>query len=63
MIHKIFDLYQTSKKEGAGIGLWLAQHIISKHKGNITLNKSYKKGAEFIIELPMINHSQSITKK
>ncbi len=63
LIHKIFDLYQTSKKESAGIGLWLAQHIISKHKGNITLNKSYKKGAEFIIELPMINHSQSITKK
>jgi len=56
LIHKIFDLYQSSKKEGAGIGLWLSKHIITKHKGNITLNKSYKKGAEFIIELPIINH-------
>jgi len=57
LIHKIFDLYQSSKKEGAGIGLWLSKHIITKHKGNITLNKSYKKGAEFIIELPIINHA------
>ena len=57
LIHKIFNLYQSSKKEGAGIGLWLSKHIITKHKGNITLNKSYKKGAEFIIELPIINHA------
>ena len=56
LIHKIFDLYQSSKNESAGIGLWLSKHIITKHKGNITLNKSYKKGAEFIIELPIINH-------
>jgi signal transduction histidine kinase len=56
LIHRIFDLYQSSKNEGNGIGLWLTNHIINKHKGNIRLNKSYKKGAEFIIELPIIDH-------
>jgi signal transduction histidine kinase len=55
-MHKIFDLYQSTKSEGNGIGLWLTKHIITKHKGNISLNKSYKKGAEFMIELPIIDH-------
>ena len=56
LIDKIFDLYQSSKNEGAGIGLWLSKYIISKHKGDISLDKTYKKGAKFIIELPITNH-------
>ena len=55
-INKIFDLYQSSKNESGGIGLWLSKYIISKHKGDISLDKTYKKGAKFIIKLPITNH-------
>jgi C4-dicarboxylate-specific signal transduction histidine kinase len=51
--NKIFELYESSKKNNIGLGLWLAKYIISKHKGTISLNTKYRKGAEFLIELPI----------
>jgi C4-dicarboxylate-specific signal transduction histidine kinase len=51
--NKIFELYESSKKDNIGLGLWLAKYIISKHKGTISLNTKYRKGAEFLIELPI----------
>ena len=53
---KLFELYETSKKSNSGIGLWLSKYILSKHKGNLSFNKTYIKGAEFLIELP-ISHN------
>jgi C4-dicarboxylate-specific signal transduction histidine kinase len=51
--NKIFELYESSKKDNIGLGLWLVKYIISKHKGTISLNTKYRKGAEFLIELPI----------
>ena len=51
--NKIFELYESSKKDNIGLGLWLTKYIISKHKGTISLNTKYRKGAEFLIELPI----------
>ena len=56
MQSKLFELYETSKKSNSGIGLWLSKYILSKHKGNLSFNKTYIKGAEFLIELP-ISHN------
>ena len=56
MQSKLFELYETSKKSNSGIGLWLSKYILSKHKGNLSFNKKYLKGAEFLIELP-ISHN------
>jgi signal transduction histidine kinase len=56
MQSKLFELYETSKKSNSGIGLWLSKYILSKHKGNLSFNKTYLKGAEFLIELP-ISHN------
>lgn len=53
---RLFELYETSKKSNSGIGLWLSKYIITKHKGSLSLNKTYLGGAEFIIELP-ISHN------
>jgi len=53
---KLFELYESSKKTNSGIGLWLSKYILSKHKGNLSFNKTYLKGAEFLIELP-ISHN------
>ncbi|WP_055666757.1 PocR ligand-binding domain-containing protein [Desnuesiella massiliensis] len=55
----IFDRFvQVDKSlsrnhEGSGIGLSLVKSLIEMHDGNIELNSSYKKGTEFIIELPV----------
>ena len=53
---RLFELYETTKKSNSGIGLWLSKYIITKHKGTLSLNKTYLSGAEFIIELP-ISHN------
>jgi signal transduction histidine kinase len=51
--NKIFELYESSNEENIGLGLWLTKYIISMHKGTISLNTNYPKGAEFLIELPV----------
>jgi len=51
--NKIFELYESSKNENIGLGLWLCKYIISLHKGTIKVNKQILKGAEFLIELPI----------
>lgn len=56
MQSKLFALYESSKISNAGIGLWLSNYIITKHKGSLILNKASTNGAEFIIELPVTNN-------
>ncbi len=49
----IFDPFFTTKDDGAGIGLNIAQRIITDHKGNIQLETSDLGGALFTLELPI----------
>ncbi len=49
---KIFDLYFTTKNEGTGIGLSVAQKIISEHKGTIEIFSEPGKSTKFKITLP-----------
>lgn len=55
--NKIFELYESSKNENIGLGLWLCKYIISLHKGTIKVNNQILKGAEFLIELPISYHA------
>jgi len=54
----IFDkFYQSAnqsykKAEGSGFGLAICRQIIQLHQGRIWLDKNYKNGAKFIVELP-----------
>jgi len=50
---KIFDPFFTTKEDGSGIGLNIAQRIVSDHNGAISLGTSRWGGAEFKIELPL----------
>ena len=58
---KIFDLYFTTKEQGAGIGLSVVEKIIEAHGGKIRFESPYLKqgqtvkGTRFIIELPLQN--------
>ena len=46
---KIFDLYYTSKKDGNGLGLSIAQKIVSQHGGSIRVDSKINGGTKFTI--------------
>lgn len=50
---KIFDLYFTTKKEGNGLGLSIAQKIINQHNGIITVSSKQNQGTTFKLQLPV----------
>lgn len=49
----MFDLYQSTKQEGLGIGLWLSKTIIDKHAGSITALNNPHGGAIFEVRIPL----------
>jgi signal transduction histidine kinase len=51
-IASIFDPYFTTKPEGNGLGLWIAQQIVTAHGGGVTAQNAPGKGAIFGIRLP-----------
>lgn len=48
---RIFDLYFTTRTDGNGLGLSIAQKIISQHNGSIQFSSSFNKGTTFNIIL------------
>jgi len=49
----LFELLNTTKNSGMGLGLWLCKHIITRYDGRIWHEDASKKGATFILELPL----------
>lgn len=49
----LFEIYQTTKKDGIGIGLWLCKEIIDRHEGSIHAANSSQGGAIFEVRLPL----------
>lgn len=54
---RIFDPFVTTKEVGAGTGLGLAvcQGIVEAANGRIYLDRSYERGARFVVELPSVS--------
>ncbi len=50
---KIFDPTFSTKESGTGIGLAIVNKIILEHNGKIVCNSVYRKGTEFIIDIPI----------
>lgn len=48
----IFEAFYTSKSQGTGLGLWLADGIVSDHEGSIEVENRSEGGACFAIVLP-----------
>ena len=48
----IFEPYYTTKPEGTGIGLWIAQQIVVAHGGTILAANAPGGGAVFAVNLP-----------
>lgn len=51
---KIFELYQSTKKDGLGVGLWLCKTIIDRHRGTITAKNNTNSGACIEVRLPRL---------
>ena len=57
---KLFDPFFTTKPIGKGTGLGLAisyQIVVEKHKGSLQCISEIGRGTEFIIEIPIDQHS------
>jgi PAS domain S-box-containing protein len=52
---KIFELFNSEKQAGMGLGLWLCMHIIKRHAGHLTYEASQEGGATFLMALPVAN--------
>jgi polar amino acid transport system substrate-binding protein len=57
---RIFEPFFTTKeKVGTGLGLWVSQQIIEKHKGRIRLRSVEGKGTAFSVFLPELQTEDS----
>ena len=60
MIDKIFEPFFSTKEQGSGLGLFIVDHIIQAHGGNIRTFSEKEKSTKFSISIPI---QQPITKK
>jgi len=54
-LHKVFDLYFTTKDHGTGIGLSMVYRIIQLHDGEIEVQSTPSRGTTFRVLLPKAN--------
>lgn len=52
-MNSIFDPYFTTKPEGSGLGLWIAQQIVTAHGGSLSAQNLPEGGAVFTMVLPV----------
>jgi PAS domain S-box-containing protein len=50
-LEKIFHPFFTTKRDGIGLGLCLAEQVISSHKGTVAINSRLGQGTEVLIRL------------
>jgi two-component system sensor histidine kinase HydH len=49
----VFEPYFTTKEEGSGLGLWIAQQIATAHRGGLEVSNAPEGGALFRLKLPL----------
>jgi len=53
-IHRVFAPFFTTKTDGVGLGLAIANKIVAEHGGTITVRSEFGKGATFTVWLPRV---------
>jgi signal transduction histidine kinase len=58
---KIFEPFFSTKDEGTGFGLALAQQVVEEHEGTLRLEETETaaRGAVFAVELPVVSSEQT----
>jgi signal transduction histidine kinase len=51
----LFQLLNTTKQSGMGLGLWLCKHIVTRYEGSIWYEDAAGGGAQFYFRLPIIS--------
>ena len=51
---QLFELLNTTKKTGMGLGLWLCKHIVTRYGGSIHYEDVMGGGARFVVKLPAV---------
>lgn len=51
----VFQLFNTTKPEGTGLGLPIVEQIVSEHHGNVDYVTELGKGTTFMVSLPVSN--------
>jgi signal transduction histidine kinase len=49
----LFQLLNTTKQSGMGLGLWLCKHIVTRYEGSIWYEDAIGGGAQFYFRLPI----------
>jgi len=57
VMHKLFDPFFTTRKDGLGIGLAVCRSIIEDHEGKIWAENNKDVGATFFFQLKIINNA------
>ena len=55
MSERLFDMLESDKPGGMGLGLWLCRHIAERHGGTIVHRPNLPSGAVFEIALPKLH--------
>ena len=53
ILHNGFQLFQTTKPNGMGVGLWLSRAIADNHKGNMGAFNMPSGGARVVFSVPV----------
>jgi two-component system sensor histidine kinase HydH len=53
-LNSVFEPYFTTKEEGSGLGLWIAQQIAIAHGGTLEVSNAPEGGAIFRMVLPLV---------
>jgi CheY-like chemotaxis protein len=59
-IDRIFDAYYSTKPTGSGLGLHVVSGILGRLGGTIELDRSYQRGARFVLIIPPAEVSKSM---
>jgi two-component system NtrC family sensor kinase len=52
-VHRMFEPYFTTKKQGTGLGLFVTKKLVADHGGTVEFTSSPRRGTEFRIVLPV----------
>jgi signal transduction histidine kinase len=50
---KVFEPFFTTKQRGTGLGMAISERILKAHGGELGLSNTNKRGAEFLLVLPL----------
>src|SRR5690606_2898787 len=51
---EVFEPFFTTKTKGTGLGMAIAQRVLTAHGGSISVGQVGQGGAEFVLKLPRV---------